>query len=171
MSKAKEIFRKFKSEIAFGLLMLFISIAIMEKIVFLSVMGTSMEPTYKNGAKIIATREKTPERDLLIVFNADESWSPQGRPFLKRIIGIPGDVIELKNGVLYVNGESEREYKANDIGSMVITLSDNEYFVLGDNTDESNDSLNQLESGNIFFTVKDSDIIVIGKELFKFGGR
>ncbi len=63
--------------------------------------------------------------------------------FVKRIVGVPGDVVEVRRGALYVNGEAIDEpyieYPANYTFGAV-TLPEDQYFVLGDNRASSNDS-------------------------------
>jgi len=71
--------------------------------------------------------------------------------FVKRVIGLPGDTLEVVEGVLHINGEAAEEafldparsrfYRARGLrGGSAITLGPDEYFVMGDNRDSSNDS-------------------------------
>lgn len=81
-----------------------------------------------------------PERGEVVVFNFSRD---QSRNFVKRVIAVPGDWVEISNGKVLVNGEVMLESYA--IGQSYpsipkILLRDNQYFVLGDNRSESSDS-------------------------------
>jgi signal peptidase I len=90
-------------------------------------------------------------------------------PFVKRVIGIPGDTIELKNKILHLNGKAmEEPYKihVSTAGGFnqgdnygPTTVPDDQFFVMGDNRDNSNDSR--------FWGFVDRDSI-IGKPLFVY---
>ena len=74
--------------------------------------------------------------------------------FVKRVVGLPGDTVEMKSGVLYVNGEEiQEDYIDNKptYSMAAVTLGEDEYFVLGDNRPRSNDShlIGPLERGMI----------------------
>ena len=84
-----------------------------------------------------------PERGDVIVFHAPVR---PPKDFVKRVIGLPGETLEIRSGAVYINGvELEESY---DLGSefrsyqesQSITLRDGEFFVLGDNRGSSNDS-------------------------------
>ena len=118
--------------------------------------GSSMEPMLTNGDNLIVDkisyRFTDPERYDIIVF----PFKYEEKTFyIKRIIGLPGETVQIDNaGNIYIDGEIlEESYGKeviNDSGraSEPITLQDDEYFVLGDNRNDSSDS--RVESvGNI----------------------
>jgi signal peptidase I len=83
-----------------------------------------------------------PQRGEVIVFHFPRDPS---RDFVKRVIGVPGDTVEIQNGTVYVNDESldEPYLTSRDRSNMdEVFLEDGEYFVLGDNRRGSNDSRN-----------------------------
>jgi signal peptidase I len=111
------------------------------------IIGSSMEPVIKEGDNIIinklAYRLRKPRRFEIIVFSAP--YIKKGY-FIKRIIGLPGERVQIKGGSVYINGEILIEvYGLEHIrvpGSACqeIALNANEYFVLGDNRNDSLDS-------------------------------
>jgi len=112
------------------------------------VKGQSMEPNFEDGNYLIVDeisyRMGNPQRGEIIVFKYPQNPSQR---YIKRIIGLPGDTVEIKNGKVYISGKilDESSYlpKNNftpDFGFQGITLKENEYFVLGDNRLHSSDS-------------------------------
>lgn len=106
----------------------------------------SMLPTLEINDRLIIEKLSydfgTPRRGDIVVFNPPESLN-QTDAFIKRVIGLPGDQIEVKNGLVYANGEPLQEpyieTKPNyQYGP--VTVPENEYLVLGDNRNESFDS-------------------------------
>lgn len=114
------------------------------------VQGISMQPNFENGDYLIIDeityRFRTPQRGEVIVFKYPKNPS---QSYIKRIIGLPGETIEIKESrIMIVNGKGaqildETEYLSQDLetlGNIRVSLSENEYFVLGDNRDFSFDS-------------------------------
>lgn len=101
------------------------------------VKGNSMIPTLKDGQAVI-----TQKFNLHIVNNDIIVIKKNGKVIIKRVIGIPKDKISIIDGYVYVNGYKNDERFINNPGSVTyeIQLNDDEYFVLGDNRDESIDS-------------------------------
>ena len=120
--------------------------------------GASMETTLHNGDNLIVDklsyRFHDPERFDIIVFPfqfQDNTY------YIKRIIGLPGETVQIMDdGSIYINGEKlEENYgmeviKPETIGRAAepIELGDDEYFVMGDNRNNSSDSRTDMV-GNI----------------------
>ncbi|MFQ5612881.1 MAG: signal peptidase I [Anaerolineae bacterium] len=110
------------------------------------VVGNSMEPNLHDGQYLIidkiSYRFREPQRGDVIVF------VPPNRPeddYVKRIVGLPGETIEIRNGNIFVDGQMIEEPFAARIGTynyQKIVLGEDQVFVLGDNRNNSNDSHN-----------------------------
>ena len=108
--------------------------------------GPSMEDSLHNGQRLLIIKDKVayafhePERGDITVFH------PPGNrrgDYIKRIIGLPGDTVEIEKGAVYVNGTELHEPYIKDAPNYTFNLtkvSENQYFVLGDNRNNSNDS-------------------------------
>lgn len=120
-----------------------------------SVDGPSMEPSLHHQDRLILNKIEEPDRFDIVVFQAPDYSDSQ---YIKRIIGIPGDTVEYKKGVLFVNDEQiyepyleefklqqpQWEFFVNDFTLQEltgeITVPEGMYFVLGDNRSNSKDS-------------------------------
>jgi len=107
------------------------------------VKGDSMFPNFIDG-ELLLTEKVTyrlfkPKRGDVIVFKAP---TLQKVDFIKRIIGLPHDNVKIENGTIFINGiKIEEPYETQSTeGSINILLSDNQYYVLGDNRQASSDS-------------------------------
>lgn len=111
------------------------------------VSGQSMETTLSNGDNLIVDkisyRFREPKRFEIIVFPYQYE---EDTYYIKRIMGLPGETVQVANGELYINGEALDENYGNEemfspgIVEEPITLGDDEYFALGDNRNHSSDS-------------------------------
>jgi signal peptidase I len=114
------------------------------------VVGNSMHPTYKNGEYLMANKLtfkfSKPQRGDVIIFKYSDT-----QDFIKRIIGIPGDNVMVKDGHIYINDNmlDESSYLDSSVvtngGSYIhegqtITVPQDSYFVSGDNRPNSSDS-------------------------------
>lgn len=109
------------------------------------VRGSSMEPTLHDGQYLIISKVtywiSPPKRGDVIVFHPPGSLKDD---YIKRIIGLPGELIEIRNGALFVEGAQLDEFYITNPGfySGTWQLEEDEYFVLGDNRRNSSDSHN-----------------------------
>jgi signal peptidase I len=118
------------------------------------VKGASMEPTFHDEEYLIINeigyRLATPQRGDVIVFKYPRD--PQ-EYFIKRVIGLPGEKVQVKNGEVYIYNEANgwrgqaldetylpKDLKTYGLSDDVVALSNSEYFVLGDNRNASKDS-------------------------------
>ena len=111
------------------------------------VIGHSMMPTLSDGDNLIVDkisyRFRDPERFDIIVFPYQYE---ENTHYIKRIIGLPGETVQIIDAKIYINGEIlEEDYGAEPIAdpglaAEPITLGEDEYFVLGDNRNHSTDS-------------------------------
>ena len=110
------------------------------------VVGASMEPSLHDGEYLIVNklvyRFRSPQRGDIVVFAFP---GDEARDFIKRIVGLPGDKVRIVKGRLKINGKRVKEpYLDNRSFSSwgPKVLGESEYFVLGDNRDNSSDSRN-----------------------------
>jgi len=111
------------------------------------VSGSSMETTLSDKDQLIVDkmtyRFRDPKRYDIVVF----PYQYQDNTYcIKRIIGLPGETVQILSGMVYIDGMRLDEHYGNEmmenpgIAEEPLTLDENEYFVLGDNRNNSSDS-------------------------------
>lgn len=111
------------------------------------VSGHSMETTLSHGDQLIVDkisyRFRDPDRYDIVVFPYQYEEKTY---YIKRIIGLPGETVQIVDGYVYIDGQQLDEHYGNEvmldpgIAEEPVTLGDDEYFVLGDNRNNSQDS-------------------------------
>ncbi|MGI8784416.1 MAG: signal peptidase I [Acidobacteriota bacterium] len=120
--------------------------------------GTSMLPQLVDQERIFVNKSvyhfSTISRGEIVVF-----WYPRDttKSFIKRVIGVPGDTVEVRGGSVYINGERlEESYVSPEFLDLTsysrVTVPADHYYVLGDHRNSSNDSRNWglVPARNIF---------------------
>lgn len=155
----ERIGRLFHSKLFWFLVILFIVVLLFRNLVMeqAQVGGQSMEPTLSDGDILLVEKrtyeKKNPERYDIIVLNT-EGNSMWGQQYVKRIIGLPGETVQIEEGKILINGKKLKEpfdFEEIEDGGLAreeIQLGEDEYFVLGDNRNNSKDS-RHLEIGTV----------------------
>lgn len=133
-----------------------------------SAVGQSMSPTINGGDAIFVNRfiykVSNPNPGDIIVFLPN--GNRKSHYYVKRVVAVPGDTVLIQDGILYVNGEQyteQTEVAAMEESGMAeeeLTLREGEFFVLGDNRNNSEDS-RYANIGNI------KKEYIIGKAWFR----
>ena len=106
--------------------------------------GPSMRPTFEHGQRLLVVKAAywcgEPQRGDVVIFR---SWGNPDENLIKRVIGLPGETVEVKTGLVYIDGTPLDEpyiaaLAAEDYESTVIPHG--YYFVMGDNRNASSDS-------------------------------
>ena len=128
------------------------------------VSGASMEDNFHSGNLMVCARIHSADFiERYDVVTAD--WD--GTQIVKRVVGLPGETIQIAGGTIFVNGEKiEDPYKNSDsflpgIAKNPVVLGENEYFLIGDNRNNSDDS--RFHVGVVTYDE------LMGKVLFKIG--
>ena len=127
----------------------------------------SMENTIMTGDRVVGNRlsylTKDPERYDVIIFKYPDDES---QLFIKRIIGLPGETVEIRDGHIYIDGSSApledvetKEYMVGNYGPY--TVPEGCYFVMGDNRNDSKDSRYWINP----YVSKDK---ILGKAVFRY---
>lgn len=151
-SDKSNLFRKILKELLIYALIIFVFAFVVPNYVvqLTKVKGYSMTNTINNKDQLLVNKFiynfKDPERfDIVVLY-------PKGRDvpeeyYVKRIIGLPGETVQIKDSLIYINGEpisedygKERYISYYGIADVPFKLAEDEYFVMGDNRNGSTDS-------------------------------
>ena len=175
--KEKKISKAMIKEILWMIFYCFAAVLLAFVLVFsvgmkVAVIGVSMEPGLYNGQEILVNklvyRLSSPKRGDVVVFlpNGNENSSY----YVKRVVGLPGETIQIIDGYVYIDGRFYAEDESYDmiadagIAETPLKLGEKEYFVLGDNRNNSEDS----RSANIGNIEKQ---YIIGKAWFRMAAK
>jgi len=135
----------------------FLIIIVLAAVIYLGARGTiqtyevfmtSMEPNFHEGQRVVVNKASywgwvgEPERGDVIIFKAPNDSEED---YIKRVIGLPGDTVEVKNSAVYVNDvKLDESYlmSSPNYNMAKKKVPEGKYFVLGDNRNQSNDSHN-----------------------------
>lgn len=150
-------------------LIIFVVVFILSQFVYINatIPSGSMQNTIMQGDRIFGNRlayiKDDPERYDIIIFKYPDDTS---KTFIKRVIGLPGETVEIKNGNVYINGSDQplddsfcAEETEGEFGPYVVP--DDSYFVMGDNRNNSLDS----RYWNNKFVSKDQ---ILAKAVFRY---
>ncbi|MBS4534562.1 signal peptidase I [Clostridium sp. D2Q-14] len=130
------------------------------------VIGYSMYPTLYEKDRLFTNKITylldAPERGDIVVLDAPDD---PNKDYIKRVIGLAGDIIEIKEGSVYVNGDKIKEEYIDDgistLNELKIEVPENEVFLLGDNREEG------ASKDSRYFGTVDIDSIH-GKAFFRY---
>jgi signal peptidase I len=127
------------------------------------VQSISMEPTLHEGQYLVVSKFaywlRPPQRGDIVVLDPPDQRSQI--PYIKRLIGLPGDQVEVRNGRVWINGVALNEpyVSGPPLYERTFELRSGEYLVLGDNRNNSSDS-------HVWGTVPEENLI--GKTIFRY---
>ena len=154
MEKIKCFFKNDKVKTVMSYVILIFIVILIRTFLFtpIKVNGTSMNPTLEHKDTMILNKIGMKINDVkrfqIVVIKTSDSY------LIKRVIGLPGETIEYKDGKLYINDKKVKDpyYKNNTLDFDKVKIGKNEYFVMGDNRANSIDS-------RIIGTIPESDIM------------
>lgn len=124
-----------------------------------NMVGSSMEPLLCNGQEVLINRVaynlSTPKRGDVIVFKPNGNQNSHF--YIKRVIGLPGETVQIAGGKVFINGialdsDVSDETSEEGIAMNEVVLGNDEYFVLGDNRSNTDDS-RSANVGNVKITM------------------
>lgn len=146
--------RRIVTEVLIYLVLIVLAVCVVPKYVLQRTVvdGESMENTLNDGESLLVEKISKyftdPKRYDIIIFDPPDSIEPDDVYYVKRVFGLPGEIIQIKDNSIYINGKiiddpyekMPMEEYMNETASEPITLGEDEFFVLGDNRAVSVDS-------------------------------
>ena len=128
--------KKPSAHLIWAVIILGVTIAFLAAFKIIIVSGFSMAPTYHDGQILLMKRfaDKLTYGDIVVIKQVD-----QGN-VVKRVVGLPGDVIRLADGQVFRNGIGLSPYTSDEAVTIDYKLGEDDYFVIGDNYQDSIDS-------------------------------
>lgn len=139
--------KRIKESLRFIMAVVVVSTVLVNSVQKITIHGISMCPAFRDGDIVIAEKVtrwfSRPERYDIIVFHylyGEEQY------YVKRVIGLPGETVQITDGKILINGESlDESYGPEPVrearrAAVPVVLGEDEYFVLGDNRNYSSDS-------------------------------
>lgn len=136
VSNKEKVFKVIKELIPYVLILVVVVLIRTYIVTPIMVNGPSMQPTLAGGEVMILNKMSKIERfDIVVVGMKNDD-------IIKRVIALPGETIACENGIVYVNGKMQEEDYSQGItfDFKKVTLGEDEYFVMGDNREDSLDS-------------------------------
>ena len=107
-----------------------------------TVHGDSMQPAYYDGDTVLVNkldyRIGSPKRLDAVILELENGSTTHYS--VKRVVGLPGETIKIENGKIYIKGFSEEDILSAGLAAYDVELGEDEYFVMGDNCNNSEDS-------------------------------
>lgn len=125
------------------------------------VSGSSMEPTLIDKDVLLMYKYREPKKGDIVIVESPDSWKNDNKLLIKRVVAAPGDKLEIMNGQIFVNDRLVMNIESfySNIPELHVTLNDS-YFIKGDNTGNSVDSLFHYYIGD--------DSFLVNKEYVKY---
>ncbi len=148
VERKKQTMRKVGFWIAEILICIFLALVVTQFCVqTATIRGDSMQPQYEDGDTVIVNKLKyrinAPARNDVVLIELKAGSS--NHYIVKRILGLPGETVQIANGEVLINGEAIKTHFTEEIlsaglAAYSIELGEDEYFVMGDNCNNSEDS-------------------------------
>lgn len=170
MDSVKEFLKKNWFDTLFLIIIAIVAYNFTSNMAILHINGQSMFPTYSDGDIVLMRKQEEKNYEDIVIFSSPESWTSdlKSKDFIKRLVAKEGDTVKYEDNYVTVNGERPIFIDRNfcELDKAEVTLGENQYFVMGDNSSNSNDSLTQLCLNNEEFYIQESSILTSGYELF-----